>query len=65
MTGSTVKAYLEEAHDIPYVILEPKVDHSVSFIHAQVLAVVKREPPFLEHVNEAAWSCNDYMKAFA
>ena len=57
-------AYLEEAHDVAHVVLEAQVDHSVSFVHAEVLAVVEGEPLLLKHVDEAAGSCHHDVQAF-
>jgi hypothetical protein len=56
--------YLEEAHYVPHVVLEAKVDHSIRLIHAKKLAVIERETFPLEHVNQATGSGDDNMKTF-
>jgi hypothetical protein len=36
-------AHLEKAHNVAYVILKAQINHPISLIHAQKLAVVKCE----------------------
>lgn len=40
------KPHLEETHDIPHVVFETQIDHPVSFVHAEILAIVESEPFF-------------------
>ena len=49
-------AHLKEAHDVTDIVFETQIDHPVSFVHAEVLAVVERESLLLEHVYETPWS---------
>lgn len=53
------KPHLEETHNIPHVVFETQIDHTVSFVHAEILAIVESEPFFLQHVNETPGS-RDY-----
>ena len=52
-------AYLKKAHNITDIVFEAEVDHSVGFVHAEVLAVVECEPLLLEHVNETPRGSDD------
>jgi hypothetical protein len=47
-------SYLEETHDVSYVILESQVDHSICLVHAKVLAIVECEFFLLQHIDEPA-----------
>ena len=53
--------YLEEAHDIPYVILESQINHPVCLVHAQILAAIKREAFLLQHVDQPSRGSHNDM----
>ena len=36
--------YFEEAHDIPDIIFEAQIDHSICLVHAEELAALQIEP---------------------
>src|SRR5216684_3648165 len=58
-------SYLEKAHNILYITLEAKINHSVSLVHTEVLVTVEVNFPLLQHVNYAPRSCNHDVNSFA
>jgi hypothetical protein len=56
---------LEKRHNVTYVLLEAKIDHTVRLVHAKVSAVIEHETPLLEHVLKAARRRDDDVEALA
>ncbi len=54
-------AYLKEAHNVPHIILESKVNHTIGLVHAQILACKEIETPLRQHIDELTGSCDDNM----
>jgi hypothetical protein len=63
-TRNGKKYHLEKAHDVPDIIFKAKIDHPIRFVHAEILAIVKGEAFLLEHIYQAARSCNHNMESF-
>jgi hypothetical protein len=55
-------AYLEKAHDISHILLEPKINHAVGFVHAKVPAIVERKPLFFQHIYQTSWRRHNDMQ---
>jgi hypothetical protein len=50
---------LEETHDISNIILKPKVNHPIRFVHAEIFAVIECKSFLLEHIDQTTWSGNN------
>ena len=42
--GRGMFIYFEETHDIPDIIFEAQIDHSICLVHAEELAALQIEP---------------------
>lgn len=53
---------LEEAHNVPHILLEPHVNHAIGFVEAEVLAASKAELALLEHVLQTSGGGDDHVE---
>src|SRR5713226_1348470 len=58
-------SYLEKAHNILYITLKAKINHSVGLIHTEVLVTVEVNFSLLQYVDYAPRSCNHDVNSFA
>ena len=54
----------EEAHDVPNVILKAEVNHSVCFVHAEILAPIEDEALLFQHADKSTRGGYHNMQTF-